>query len=527
LYADEQDNLWIGTGGGGLNRMRLGPPETAEPSDGVTHRAPVLRSAFGEGGSRITPYTSQQGLLSDEVLAILEDAGWLWMSSSKGVFRVSKRNLDQLGEGTVESITSIAYGKADGMESPQCNGLGQPAAWKTRDGTLWFATSKGAVKADPRTIKIDRTGPPVFITGLMADQKQISTDRWATKELEPDELSSIRIGPGRGELEFDYTALNLAAPEKSRFQYKLEGVDATWVDAGSRRAAHYNNVRPGQYRFRVIACNKDGVWNETGAELAIVYLPHYWQTSWFMALALLGLVGGAAGTARYATRKKLQRQLTLAEQRHAIERERGRIAKDIHDDLGASLTRIMMLGHSAEEGLNRREDVGVQVQRMVHSARSTVQALDEIVWAVNPQNDTLDGLVAYIGHYADELFESSNIHCRLEIPFELPALPLAAEARHNLFLVVKEAFNNVLKHSGASEAHLRISATERSLQIEIEDNGRGFEPETPGANGRKGNGLENMRKRINSLGGQMDLTSAPLQGTQLTFRIEFNDRESI
>jgi signal transduction histidine kinase len=482
----------------------------------------------------VTSYTTQQGLFSDEIFAILEDAGWLWMSCSKGVFRVSKRNLDQLAEGTVESITSIAYGKADGMESPQCNGTGQPAAWKTRDGMLWFVTSKGVVSADPRTIKTDRTGPPVFITDILADGKRVQSPKSKVQSpLAPEtwdvghgasDAQAVRIGPGRGELEFHYTALNLSAPEKSRFQYKLEGVDPGWVDAGSRRAAHYNNVRPGQYRFRVVACNKDGVWNETGAELAVEYLPHYWQTSWFLGLSLLGLVGGAAGTARYVTRRKLQRELALAEQRHAVERERGRIAKDIHDDLGSSLTRIMMLGHSAEEGLTRRQDVGAQVQKMVHSAHSTVQALDEIVWAVNPQNDTLDGLVAYIGHYADELFENSSIHCRLEIPFELPALFLAAEVRHNLFLVVKEAFHNVLKHSGASEAHLRIAATTRSLEIEIEDNGCGFESGIHRDGGRKGNGLENMRKRISSLGGQMEMASAPGQGTKLTFRVEFDQK---
>jgi ligand-binding sensor domain-containing protein/signal transduction histidine kinase len=519
LYGDEQDNLWIGTAGGGLNRIRLAPSDKADAQKHGQSPHPL----------HITSYTKEQGLFSDEIFAILEDAGWLWMSCSKGVFRVSKANLDQLPEGTVQTITSIAYGKADGMESPQCNGTGQPAAWKARDGTLWFATIKGVISADPRTIKTDRTGPAVIVTGLVADQKAIEVEGLAMNTGSQGEASSafhapssLQIPPGRGELELDYTALNLSAPEKSRFQYKLEGVDSAWVDAGAHRAAHYNNVRPGHYRFQVRACNKDGVWSKTGAELAIVYLPNYWQTWWFLSLALAGFVGGIAGVARYLTRRKLQRQLALAEQRHAIERERGRIAKDIHDDLGASLTRIMLLGHSAEEGLTRREDVGTQVQKIVQSARRTVQALDEIVWAINPQNDTLDGLVAYIGHYADELFENSNINCRLEIPFELPALTLAAETRHNLFLVVKEAFHNVLKHSEASEAHLRISATARSLRIEIEDNGCGFDPESYREGGRKRNGLENMRQRMKHLGGHMELTSAPEQGARLTFRIEFN-----
>ncbi len=547
LYADEQDNLWIGTSGGGLDRMRLTSAKSPE----------AVRHSGVHPPPRFASCTTRQGLFSDEIFAILEDAGWLWMSSSKGIFRVSRRNLDQLADGTVETVTSIAYGKADGMETPQCSSAGSPAAWKTRDGRLWFATSKGVVSTDPRTIKTDRAGPAVFITAVLADQKRIGNAEAVTRKDEPQEsrtkgsdggssspplaesaaerryfssvdsrsssasAAPVRIPPGRGVLEFDFTALNLSAPEKSRFRYKLERVDPAWVDAGSQRAAHYNNLRPGDYRFRVTACNKDGVWNETGAEMAIVYLPHYWQTWWFLGLALLGLVGGAAGTARYVTRRKLQRELALAEQRHAIERERGRIAKDIHDDLGSSLTRIMMLGHRAEEGLARKEDVGAQVEKMVRSARSTVQALDEIVWAVNPQNDTLDGLVAYIGHYADELFENSSIHCRLEIPFELPALPLAAEVRHNLFLIVKEAFHNVLKHSAASETRLRVAATAHLLQIEIEDNGCGFELNGNGQGGRKRNGLDNMRKRVSHLGGRMDLVSAPQQGTRLTFRIEF------
>jgi signal transduction histidine kinase len=315
-------------------------------------------------------------------------------------------------------------------------------------------------------------------------------------------------------LEFHYTALDFQAPEEVRFKYRLEGADSEWVDAGTRRAAHYNNVYPGSYRFDVIACSKDGQWNTEGASVALLLRPHLWQTWWYRALGGLLIAGAAAASAFYFARRRLRRQLQLLEQRHAIERERGRIAKDIHDDLGSSLTRILMLGERAADGVGKPDELAVHVGKIVSTARGTIQALDEIVWAVNPENDSLEGLVEYIGHYADEFFENSPVACRLQFPDQLPAFTLPAEVRHDLFLIVKEAFHNILKHSGASEVHVEVSVPDATLQIVIGDNGCGFDPEKPSST-RKGNGLCNMRKRTESLGGQFAFTSAAGQGTRI------------
>jgi ligand-binding sensor domain-containing protein/signal transduction histidine kinase len=502
LYEDKEHDLWVGTRSGGLNRYRRG---------------------------RITAYTTQQGLFSDEVLEILEDdQGWLWMSCSKGVFRVRKRDLDELDEGKAGMVASVAYGKNDGMESAQCSGRGKPAGWKTRDGRLWFPTTKGLIAVDPKTTKVNPVPPAVYIEQLIADRKAVlfkgpeiensaaAPGSDASAGLPAD--AAVRIPPGRGELEFHFTTMNLQAPESSRFKYWLEGIDSDWVEAGTRRTANYNNVYPGDYRFRVVACNKDGAWNLTGASLAFVLRPHYWQTWWWRGLLALVVVGGAGGTALYVTRRRMQRKLELFERRVAIERERGRIAKDIHDDLGSSLTRIMMLGERAEEDLGKRENLEVHIGKIVSTARRTVQALDEIVWAVNPDNDTFEGLVQYISHYADEFLENTNVRCRLEMPEALPTFVLPAEVRHDLFLVVKEAFNNILKHSHATEVRVRVSADNAVVAIEIADNGSGFDP---GKNGgtRVGNGLANMRKRIQGLGGELHLTSAPSDGTKLSIKV--------
>jgi signal transduction histidine kinase len=466
-------------------------------------------------------------LFSDEIYELLEDDyGWLWMSCSKGIFRVRKRDLDALDQGKTKVITSISYGKPDGMAGTLCNGIAKPAGWKASDGRLWFCTTKGLVVVDPN-IKVNERPPPVFIERLVADKQQVGepSGRWVSGRSTPAYSTAhpFVIPPGRGELEFDYTALDFQTPDQTRFKYRLEGVDSDWIDAGTRRVAHYNNIYPGGYCFRVIAGNSDGVWNEAGAALPILVQPHLWQTWWFRGLAVLAILGAVGGAARYTTQKRMQRKLEALERRHAVERERGRIAKDIHDDLGSSLTRIMMLGERTNEDIARPEELAVHAGKIVTSARAAVQALDEIVWAVNPENDTLDGLVGYLNQYATQFFESTSVKCRLEMPATLSRLVLPAEIRHDLFLVVKEAMNNVLKHAQATEVRVRMAESATGVEIEIEDNGRGFEPGA-GSAGRRGNGLENMRKRMEHLGGGFRLASTPGQGTKLEFAVSVNSK---
>jgi signal transduction histidine kinase len=218
----------------------------------------------------------------------------------------------------------------------------------------------------------------------------------------------------------------------------------------------------------------------------------------------------------------MQRRLELLEREHAIELERGRIAKDIHDDLGSSLTRIMMLGERVQEDSASGADIVGHVRKIVDSARSTVQSMDEIVWAIDPENDTLDGMAGYLSQYANQFFDATAIRCRIEMPTALPALLVPAELRHDFFLVFKEALSNVLKHSQASEARIQFAAREHEVTVIIEDNGRGFVPAATPLPGR--NGLQNMRNRITALKGNMDLSTTPGSGTKLTFTLSMPSR---
>jgi signal transduction histidine kinase len=215
----------------------------------------------------------------------------------------------------------------------------------------------------------------------------------------------------------------------------------------------------------------------------------------------------------------MRRKLRQLEQQNAIERERGRIAKDMHDELGSNLTRILMLGQRILDDASRPAELEVHAQKIVTSARATVQSLDEIVWAVNPENDTLDELVGYLNQYASQFFDGTNIRYRLEMPRNLSSQTFPAEIRHNLFLIIKEALNNALKHSQASEVRVGVNEAGGTLEISVADNGQGF---TPGERSRKGNGLENMRKRVAEMNAEFQLHTVPGQGTQLKFIITLN-----
>ncbi len=237
-----------------------------------------------------------------------------------------------------------------------------------------------------------------------------------------------------------------------QFQYRLENWDSEWMNAANdKRVAEYSYLPPGRYTFHVRACNSDGVWNTDGASVALIVLPHFWQTWWFYFVAGLFAAGVIARTVWFVSRRRMRRKLEAAQRQQAIERERTRIAKDIHDHLGANLTRISLLSQSAHGELENPAQAAVQLDRIYETSRELTRAMDEIVWAVNPQHDTLDSLANYLGNFAQEYLAPLRIRCRLEVPLQLPHWPITAEMRHNIFLAFKEALHNIVKHSGATE----------------------------------------------------------------------------
>jgi signal transduction histidine kinase len=285
------------------------------------------------------------------------------------------------------------------------------------------------------------------------------------------------------------------------------------VDGGTKRVADYSYLAHGHYQFQVQACNNDAVWNTHGASLNLVILPYFWQTWWFMGISLLGGVAIIAFTALSIEKAKVRRKIERQEQAHAVELERARIARDFHDDIGASLSHMIVLSELVKADKCQPIEVEAHAAKIGSAAQKAVRGLGTIVWAVNPRNDTLDSLVQYISQYAYDFFQASQIACHLDLPTEVPPLQLTAEVRHNLFMVAKEALNNVLKHSQASEVHLRLTVQDGVLEIRVEDNGQGFETAVTATSKRSG--LANMRQRAQLIGALLHVESQPGKGSSI------------
>ena len=473
LHFDADDTLWIGTYGGGLSRFKNG---------------------------RFASVTTAEGLPNNFICSIEEDAQTnFWISSHDGIFRVSRQSLIDCVEGQTNRIYGLVCGTGDGLLSAVCSGGLQPASCKTADGRMWFSTSRGIAIVNPANARINHRQPPVVIEEIIANDTVLAAY--------PDEQTPLRIPPGLQRYEFHYSALSFVAPEKMQFSYRLAGWDKDWEPAGNKRMAEYSYIPPGKYTFQVRACNSDGIWNETGASLDLEILPYFWQTWWFHSLTALFAVALVAGTVLISTRRRMHRKLERIERQQALERERTRIAKDIHDHLGANLTRISLLSQAAQGELENPGQAAAQLNRIYDTSRELTRAMDEIVWAVNPHHDTLDSLASYLGNFAQEYLVSLEIRCRLDVPLHLPHWPISAEVRHNVFLAFKEALHNVVKHSGATEVAIRLTTTAAGFSLLVCDNGLGFDPASVPKRPGRGNGLKNMRQRLEQSGGRCEIRS--------------------
>ena len=250
----------------------------------------------------------------------------------------------------------------------------------------------------------------------------------------------------------------------------MEGVDKDWVYSGTRRYASYPNLDPGKYIFRVKGSNNDGVWNEAGTSIAIIISPPWWGTWWFRIIPFL-LIVSVGGTVRYVEMKKIKRKIEMLEQERALERERTRISRDMHDEVGSSLSEIAILSELAKK---KPEEAEQRVQEISERAAEIIDSVSEIVWAMNPQNDKLDNLIAHTRRFSVKYLGLANINCQFIAPEIIPSYPLSAELRRNIFLVVKEVLHNIVKHSCASEVSFIIELFNHQLNIKIEDNGKGF-----------------------------------------------------
>lgn len=522
IAEDREGNLWIGTDGGGLNRLRDGHFISFGKTNGLPSNSIASLYLDNDGvlwigtsgglvryyGGKWTRFSQEQGLIGDSVGYMIEDQqGFLWFGSTAGLLRVQKKSLNDFANGLTNAIVSRAYSEADGLPASECTFGSQPAALRSPGGRLWFPTIHGLASLNPSQLSRNTNPPPVVVESVYVGGRLQNTNQFLAGQ-----FKQVTIPAGEDRLDVNYSSLNLSGAERARFKYRMQGYEKEWTLAGDSRSAHYPKLPPGKFTFQVTACNEDDVWNEQGSTLAVTVLPPFWRKPWFLTVSALCLLAMIVGSVHFASTQKLQRQLGNLKQQEALEKERARIARDLHDQLGANLTQVALLGELAQDDKDSPQEVQAHAEQICQTALETTHALDEIVWTVNPSNDTLDGLINYICKYAQDYLALAGLRYRLDVPAQLPNTPISPELRHNMFLAAKEAVNNVVKHAQASAASIRLRLDQKRFTLEIEDNGRGMAGlDEKAAQAR--NGLRNMRKRMEDVGGEFTISAAPEGGS--------------
>jgi signal transduction histidine kinase/ligand-binding sensor domain-containing protein len=540
MVEDAGGNIWIGTSKGNLLRI------SGEKISDVTPRpaqdlAPIRclyttpdgalwigYAGWGVGWLKKGHYTEvsvSQGLFNEYISHIVSDnQGWLWFGANWGIFKVRQKDFEEVAAGRSSRVRSVHYGRGEGLPSLQGTFGDSPDVLRSRDGRLWIPMKTALVVVDPSKHYENTEPPAALLTRVLVDDRTVAQYNGILPKLQSQEDPVLELTandpvlpltPGHS-IKFEFTAFDFSAPENIQYRHRLVGVEDAWVESGAFRTAPYAQLGSGNYTFEVTACNGDGDWNQNPASIGLMVAPFLRERWWFRLAVVAAFTLSIVAIVRYVSFRRLHARLRVLEQQAALQRERARIAKDIHDDLGANLTQIAYLGELANQDRGEPNLVGERIGKISATARQTVKSLDEIVWAVNPRNDTLAHLLDYAGQFTLDYLRTIGIRCRLDFPTEVPGRELSTDLRHNLFLVVKEALHNIFKHANASEVWLRAVVNDQALEVIIEDNGCGFVSAPDDA---LADGLRNMKQRMAEIGGTFRVESQPGSGTKVILRL--------
>jgi ligand-binding sensor domain-containing protein/signal transduction histidine kinase len=523
IAEDAAGDLWIGTIGQGLFRLPHSRPDKlhrVEQFPATDARAlfcdrdgSLWVGSWGEGLLRgldgtFTAFTTEDGLPSDRIQSIIDDAnGRLWLSTDNGVVGIPpKKVIENYERGHSPPLWCQHLSLAEGLANRVCSGSGQPVSTRMTDGRLLFPDYEGVAVLDPRAISTKSQTPAVWVESVLAEGKPLTLTR--SGELQTP--SSVR------RFEFDYAAPDLASPQNLCFRYKLEGMDHEWVEAGPERVAYYSQLKPGQYQFRVMVGGSDGEWHGTDQGVYLRIVPRLWERRWIQLLAgglLITVLGGGIAWSQW---RKLRLQMERLEMQQALEKERRRIARDLHDELGARLTATALHGELVVQEGKMPDNAKSEMSLITRRVRQLIGAVDEVVWTTDPENDSLSNMVAFLCDYVEQFLAPTGISYRLEVVPDLPVLPLGAQARRNLLLAVKEALNNGVRHADARTIQLKICLEQGWLNVEVSDDGHGFKVGEARAEGK---GLSNIRGRMELVNGRAEIKSEIGKGTTVTLSV--------
>jgi signal transduction histidine kinase/ligand-binding sensor domain-containing protein len=469
IYPDSAGRVWIASSTSGM--ARIDEPNAAQP--------------------KMVSVSTAEGLSSNQITCITEDKfGRIYVGTGRGVNRLDTQT------GRVKLFTT-----ADGLPENLVN-----VCKRDQSGALWFGFNHGISRFIPEA-DAPPVPPPIFISDVIVN----GTNFRKLSELGNAVVENLALASDQRQIQINFFALGFSTGETLRYQYKLDNTD--WSELSAQRTVNLS-LSPGSYRFLVRAVNAEGVSSQVAAVVSFAIARPVWQRWWFLSLVAL-MVGGIA----YATHRYRMAQLLK------VERVRTRIATDLHDDIGASLSRMAILSEVVKQqtaGGNGDQSVGL-LSEIADSARGLVDSMSDIVWSIDPRRDDLQSLVRRIRQFASDVLEARGIDWELRVPPEVESLKLDPDKRQHLFLILKESINNIARHGeGTKTVSVSINVEGRQLIAEIKDDGCGFTPKEPDdarSEGRGGNGLPNMRERATQLGGRLDIASSPGAGTRLKLQV--------
>ncbi|MCU1237384.1 MAG: integral rane sensor signal transduction histidine kinase [Candidatus Solibacter sp.] len=470
--------------------------------------------AASEGGlsrlrnGRVATLTSKNGLPCDAVhWSIEDDAHSFWLYTPCGLVRIARSEMDAWAAAVDKNkdakwmVQAAVFGSSDGVRNRANAGGFSPHVGKSPDGKLWFFSLDGLSVIDPRHLPLNGLAPPVHIEQITADHK--------TYNAPSDVKESLPLPPLVRDLEIDYTGLSFVAPDKVRFRYKLESRDRDWQDAGNRRQAFYNDLPPGKYRFRVIACNNSGVWNEAGAFLDFIVPPAYYQTAWFQLLCVAAVLALLLACYRLRSRQ-LARQFNVRLEERV--RERTRIAQELHDTLLQNIAGLcLQIGGLSKVLAVAPASAQARLKGLRQQGEECLREARQAVWNLRSlESESLD-LTTELRESGERL--TAQTPTRLIFCVEGEPRRFALNLREQVLRIGTEAIANSVRHARASTIEVRISFEAKGMRLRISDDGRGFTVDGASAPGHFG--LTTMRERAQEIGAAIVISSAPERGTSI------------
>ena len=481
--------LWVGTNGGGLN-------------------------CFNKETEKFIQFTEKEGLPNKVVYGVVnDDDGNLWLSSNKGLSRFTPYYSKTNGK-KFPAISGGIFKNFEEEDGLQSNEFNRYAFTRTSDGILFFGGVNGLNYFDPKEIKDNNIVPNVVITDFRINNNPVSfssgysNDQHASPLTKPVFLTDKMVLPYRNNISFEFSSMDFTAPEKNLFKYKLEGFDKEWIQSGTNHIATYTNLDPGHYVFHLAGSNNDGVWNENGTSVHLTILPPWYMTWWFRFVVIAVISAGLYALWRY----RLRQAIKLMEVRN-------RIASDLHDEIGSTLSSVYIYSEVAQKTADEKlPEAKTYMKQISVDVAGMIDSLSDIVWTVNAKNDRFENIINRMRATAIELFEARAYQLHLDMDDELNTLKLGMEARKNFYLFYKEAINNTAKYADGKNVFIRLGFEKRNIILSVKDDGIGFDIKQK----TNGNGLYNLKKRSIELKGNVEILSSPGSGTEIKLIFPYN-----